>query len=224
MPDGSVAGVCVPKAGPCHTGYVCTKWVDSNGVEQAACVDPAQTQVCDPAKDANRCDGNSRHFCNPNNQTTVSATPPGWVSTDDCTKVWATDATCTLKAPATPVCTSPTDVACDPDTYDETCTKRCVAGGLQKGAVRPGGCTGAGTQCVKNTYSGMSIGCVPATATLSTSPFATGFGYVSCASDTVVVIEEYGYDWPTECAAITMGGTTKCFDPPGPSGPQCVEP
>ena len=82
----------------------------------------------------------------------------------------------------------------------------------------------AGKQCVKKLYTGTHVGCIPTNATLSSSPFATGFGFLRCASDTVVVVAEYGYDWPTECATVKMGGTTKCDDPPGPSGPQCVVP
>lgn len=220
---------CGPRTtASCNPGYVCTEWIDPGGTLEADCVDPSEAAVCDPARDTSRCEGTIAKTCQPSAQAPSpnQVHPPGWWLAQDCPKTWAPDATCAVDATGHPYCASPSDVACDPDTFEETCQSRCQPGGPAKGVVRPKTCP-ADQQCVKNAFTGRFTACVPASAVPSASPLPGGAGYLRCESDTVIRVEQAGYEWDATCGKETgdlSGLSTRCYDPPGPAPAECIDP
>ena len=210
---GSSYIACPDKASTsCNTGYACTEWVDGSSALQATCVDPSQVTVCDPNTSKARCMGTSTVFCNANPPQTQKAgpTPPGWLSSSDCTKTWGADAICQLDGKGTPYCSSPGDVPCDPNTFVPTCDELCTPQGAHS-AQHPFSCA-SGAKCVQSAAC-TNPTCVPASATTSAHAATIAAVYLDCPNDTTVHLEQCGVEWTTSCASLSLGSTTECYAP-----------
>ena len=211
----------------CSSQTTCIEWIDHASLApHAVCGEKGHEDVCDPSFQASHCDGDIVRYCNTN---PPGAEPPGWWMPRDCRATWAGDATC---ATGTPVCTSPTDVACNPSTYHTTCAARCVetTANAQGGAIRPNDC-GPSNQCVQNSWSNDQPVCIPSVAVPTTGTSTSEQVSLACVSSTDIHVEQYGYEWTMTCPLDYVGQpgsngftpvTTHCFAPPDGTAPACV--
>lgn len=247
----STAEVCAPRAGGtsvyagcasatatvycangtkhgCSNGYRCTEWLSSaDHTIHSACVPPDRTSVCDPSIDHSYCSGALELWCNHPGEGT-----PGWWQTNDCRKRWAPDATCVQVDAGMLECQSPSDVACDPNTYRATCTSQCVAHPADptSGAVRPFHCGATLSKCVQNAATHDQPACIPASAVASSAPVTSGKVGLACVGTSSIQVEQYGYQWTEQCPnqiEVGPGGSSAsvpmyCFAPPDHSAPFCV--
>ena len=214
----------------CNPTYQCTEWTDhASGLVNAACVPANQISVCDPLVTPSHCDGKDIRWCNKN----IDPGPPGSWEVEDCTVIWASDATCVGGGDAgTLGCTSPSDVPCDPSSFAATCTSLCHGGAVASplgGVVRPFGCA-AGNQCVDNSWTGSAPNCIPSNATQSATTPTSVEVALACVGTTSITVEQYGYQWTTACPPqfeTTADGSlsdvsTYCFAPPDGTAPSCI--
>jgi hypothetical protein len=185
----------------------CVEWLDSMGVLHGVCADPGQTSasVCNPAHDSMDCMGSLQRVCVAANPGQPGEPPQGWWGTSDCRVRWATDAVCRVGSDGIAVCSSPTDVPCNPDTFARSCNQYCLTapGVAMGGVVRPI-CSGAMSQCVNNTSTGGMPSCIPGSAVPSAHPATSAVVGLACDPSGGIRNEQYGYEWVEACGLEYM--------------------